>query len=491
MRRINSQINRARAVAAGLAATSGLVAAPGADAAPPEIGGRQPNIVFILADDLGWAELGCYGQTKIRTPNIDRIATEGIRFTQHYSGSPVCAPSRCTLLTGLHTGHAFIRDNHENGGWGPDEPEGQLELPEGTVTIGHLLQRAGYRTGVIGKWGLGGPGSSGEPNRQGFDHWYGYLCQRVAHNHYPTHLWRDGQREPLPGNTWGNLTGQLYAHDLMAADALRFIEQSRDDPFFLYIAFTIPHLAIQVPEDSLAEYSGQWPDPPYEGGKGYLPHPAPRAGYAAMITRMDRDVGRILELLSRLGLDRDTIVLFASDNGATYDIGGADSPFFESAGPLRGRKGSVWEGGIRVPLVARWPGRIAAGQIAEHVSASWDLLPTLTDLARTETPAGLDGISFAPTLLGDPGQQPHEYLYWEFPARGYSGQQAVRLGDWKGVRRRMHKGNTAVALFNLAEDVREQNDAAALHPEIVEQMERIMRDAHTPSEQFPMPVLDN
>ncbi|MHC4211358.1 MAG: arylsulfatase [Planctomycetota bacterium] len=484
---------RVIALAAALAAAGSTAAtgAPDAGATPQDPVRRKPNIVFILADDLGWAELGCYGQTKIRTPSIDRIAAEGIRFTQHYSGSPVCAPSRCVLLTGLHTGHAFVRDNREQGGWGPDEPEGQLELPAGTVTVGRLLQQAGYATAAIGKWGLGGPGSSGEPNRQGFDHWYGYLCQRVAHNHYPTHLWRNGRREELDGNVWGNLTGPQYAHDLMAAEALRFIEQNRDGPFFLYLAFTIPHLAIQVPDDALAEYRGAWPDPPYEGGKGYLPHPAPRAGYAAMVTRMDRDVGRILDLLRRLDLDRNTIVMFSSDNGATYDIGGADSPFFDSAGPLRGRKGSVWEGGLRVPLVARWPGRIAPGRGTDHVSAFWDLLPTLMDLAAAETPADLDGISYAPTLLGDRPQRRHAYLYWEFPSKGYSGQQAVRVGDFKGVRRRMHKGNTAVALYNLADDIGERTDVAALHPEVVQRMEQIMRDAHAPSRRFPMPLLDN
>jgi arylsulfatase len=480
---------RVLAFMAALATAGSLAAGPAPAASPPAAAGRRPNIIFILADDLGWAELGCYGQTKIRTPNIDRIAAEGIRFTQHYAGSPVCAPSRCVLLTGLHAGHALVRDNRENGGWGPDQPEGQLELTASTVTVGHLLQRAGYTTAVVGKWGLGGPGSTGEPNRQGFDHWYGYLCQRVAHNHYPTHLWRDGRRENLDGNTWGNPTGRRYAPDLMAADALRFIERNRDRPFFLYLAFTVPHLAIQVPDDALAEYRGAWPDPPYDGGKGYLPHPAPRAGYAAMVTRMDRDVGRILDLLTRLDLDDDTIVMFSSDNGATYDIGGADSPFFESCGPLRGRKGSVWEGGIRVPLVARWPDRIAPGRVTDHVSAFWDLLPTLMDLADLDPPAGLDGISFAPTLLGEGGQRASEYLYWEFP--GYSGQQAVRLGDWKGVRQQMRKGNTAIALFNLADDVGERNDVAPLHPEIVERIERIMREAHTPSRKFPMPLLDD
>jgi len=454
-----------------------------------EPGRERPNIVYILADDLGWAELGCYGQERIRTPHIDRIAAEGVRFTQHYAGAPVCAPSRCVLMTGAHPGHAIVRNNWEEGGWGPDQEEGQFPLPEGTRTLGTVLREAGYATCAIGKWGLGGPGTTGEPNRQGFDHFFGYLCQRVAHNHYPTHLWRNTERVELEGNVWGNLVGEQYAHDLMVEEALGFVRESAERPFFLYLPFHIPHLALQVPEDSLAGYAGAWEEEPYDGSKGYLAHPSPRAAYAAMITRMDRDVGRILDLLAELGIDGDTIVLFSSDNGATYDVGGADSPFFESSGPLRGSKGSVWEGGLRVPLVARWPGRIPAGSQSDHLSAFQDLLPTFADLAGAQPPAATDGISLLPTLLGVGWQREHDYLYWGFP--GYGGQQAVRLGDWKGVRRGMRDGNTDIALFDLARDVGEGHDLADDRPEVVARMEAIMRAAHVPSPDFPMPILDD
>ena len=456
---------------------------------------RKPNIIFVLADDLGYAELGCYGQQKIETPNLDRLAAQGMRFTQHYSGSPVCAPSRCTLLTGKHTGHAYIRDNREMGGWGPDEPEGQLPLPEGTTTLGTLLQREGYTTCAIGKWGLGGPDSSGHPNKQGFDHWYGYLCQRVAHNYYPTHLWRNDRKHMLEGNKYfsahqrlesvpddpsgyDRFKGVHYAPDLMAEEALAFIRKHKDQPFFVYYATPVPHAAIQVPEDSLERYRGHWEDPPYLGNKGYLPHPAPRAGYAAMVTRMDRDIGRILGLLDELGLTENTIVMFSSDNGPTFN-GGTDSAFFNSAGPLRGLKCSVYEGGIRVPLIARWPGRIKPGTTSEHVSAFWDVLPTIADIAGFVPPGDIDGISFAPTLLDRPGRQKrHDYLYWE-----YHGSQALRAGQWKAVRR---KGQEALELYNLKSDVGEQHNVANKNPETTTRLAELMKRARTESEHFPL-----
>lgn len=432
-----------------------------------------PNIVFILADDLGYGDLGCYGQRKIRTPHLDRMAAEGMRFTQFYAGAPVCAPSRCVLMTGKHLGHAHIRNNREV------KPEGQEPIPLEEITLAEVLGDVGYATAATGKWGLGGPGSTGDPNRQGFDLFFGYNCQRHAHNFYPTYLWRNQQRVPLEGNT-GGPTGKQYSHDLIVAEALRFVEENKDRPFFLYVPFTIPHLALQVPEDSLAEYQGQWPDPPYVGGKGYLPHPTPRAAYAAMISRMDRDIGRLLARLKELQLDERTLVMFSSDNGPTHDVGGADSPFFESAGPLRGLKGTVYEGGIRVPLIARWPGRIAAGKVSEHVGAFYDVLPTLAEVAGARPPAGLDGLSFLPTLLGLGGQTPHEFLYWEF--YGYGGQQAVRLGDWKGVRANLAKDRDApVELYNLKEDIGETRDQAAEHPEIVARIEEVLRREHTPS----------
>lgn len=434
----------------------------------------KPNIVFILADDLGYGDLGCYGQQKIRTPSLDRIAAEGIRFTQHYSGAPVCAPSRCVLMTGLHTGHSYIRDNREI------KPEGQEPIPADSVTIAKVLRQQGYATAAIGKWGLGPPGSSGDPNRQGFDLFFGYNCQRHAHNYYPRYLWRNDRRVELEGNVEGP-TGRQYSADLCTEEALRFIRENRSRPFFLYLPYTIPHLAIQVPDDSLAEYRGKWPDPPYTGDKGYQPHPAPRAGYAAMVTRLDRYVGRVLALLKELGLNDNTLVIFTSDNGPTYGrIGGADSEFFHSAGPLSGLKGTVSEGGIRVPMIARWPGKIPAGRVTDHVSAFWDVLPTLAEVAAVQPPPHGDGISFLPTLLGSGPQKQHEFLLWEF--YGYGGQQAVRMGDWKGVRQNCYKNpNGPIQLFNLRTDIAEQQNVASENPDIVKKIEQTMASQHTRS----------
>lgn len=451
-------------------------------AAPPD-SPVLPNIIYIMSDDLGYAEIGCYGQTKIHTPNIDQLAKAGCRFTQFYASAPVCAPCRCSLMTGLHTGHSFIRDNREI------QPEGQLAIPDAAVTIAERLKARGYTTGMIGKWGLGAPGSSGEPNAQGFDHWFGYLCQRQAHNHYPTHLWRNGQRVDLEGNTPGNLVGKHYAHDLMIDEAVSFISQHKDDPFFLYLPFHLPHVAIQVPEDSLAEYLGVLEDAPYDGSQGYLPHDTPHAGYAGMVTRLDAAVGRIVETIGQLGLSSNTLIVFTSDNGPTYArIGGADSEFFDSNGPLRGYKGSVWEGGIREPFIACWPGRIEPGSTCDIPYAAYDTFATLLDLAGDPSPPPTDGVSYAPAMFGQPDPPRHEYLFWEFP--GYGGQQAVRLGDWKGVRRDMHKGNLTVQLFNLAEDIGETTDVAAEHPDIVARIEKIMLQGGTISPEFPFPVLD-
>jgi arylsulfatase A len=482
----------------GLAAASGPVACR-----KEAVAAKRPNIVLILADDLGYGDLGSYGQTKIRTPHLDRIAAEGLRFTQHYSGSPVCAPARCTLLTGKHTGHAYVRDNDEmremGDVWNDPSLEGQRPLPEGTVTVGALLQRAGYRTGAIGKWGLGGPGTTGEPNRQGFDHFYGYLCQRQAHNFYPDHLWRNGEKEMLEGNAYFSprqkfpedkdpadprsydaYKGQTYSFDVMLDAALRFIRESQDRPFFLYFAPTIPHLALQVPEDSLAEYEGAFPETPYLGDKGYLPHPKPRAAYAAMITRMDRGIGRIMDLLRELGLDEDTLVFFTSDNGPTFDIGGADSPFFRSAGDFRGLKGSLYEGGIRIPLLARWPGTIAAGATSGHISAFWDFLPTLAELAGAATPADTDGLSFLPTLLGKAGKQKeHDYLYWEYARKS----QVVLIGRWKALRR---DPRSEIEVYDLERDPGELQNVAAHHAQIVARAREIMVSGRTESKYFPL-----
>ncbi len=479
---------------AGLGAAA--LALPIDQARPPA---RKPNIIYILADDLGVGELGCYGQQKIRTPNIDRIAAEGMRFTAHYSGSPVCAPSRCTLLTGMHTGHAYIRDNDEMESrgdvWHDLSLEGQRPLKAGTTTVGHVLQGAGYKTACIGKWGLGGPGSTGEPNRMGFDHFYGYLCQRIAHNHYPSYLWRNREKLPLKNTyvypheklpagldpndvkSYAKYIGTEFSADLMADEALGFIEANKAQPFFLYLAFTIPHMALQVPEDSLAEYLGTFPETPYLGQKDYLPHRAPRAAYAAMITRMDRHIGRVMQRVKDLGLDNDTVIMFSSDNGPTFN-GGTDSTFFESASGLRGLKQDVYEGGMRVPLVARWPGHIPKGQTSAHPSAFWDMMPTFAELAGVASPK-TDGVSFVPSLLGRPAAQtPRDYMYWEF-----QGRQAVRMKNWKAVRL---KPNRAIELYDLTADPAEHTDVAATHPDLVKAAEALFTSSRTESALFPL-----
>ena len=453
----------------------------------------KPNIIFILADDLGYGELGCYGQTKIKTPNLDRLAQQGMRFTQHYSGSPVCAPSRCTLLTGKHTGHAYIRANKEMGGWGPDEPEGQLPLPANTTTIATLLQSQGYATGGFGKWGLGGPGSTGHPNNQGFDHWYGYLCQRVAHNYYPTHLWRNNDKHILEGNEYfaahqklkeppqdksgyDRFQSKHYAPDLMIDEALQFVRSNKDKPFFLYYATPIPHAALQVPDDSVKPYLGMWEETQYLGNKGYLPHPTPRAAYAAMISRMDRDIGSLLSLLDELEIADNTIVIFTSDNGPTFN-GGTDSKFFNSAGPLRGLKASIYEGGIRVPLIVRWPGRIASGSKSDHVCAFWDFLPTLCKVSGIDSPVDIDGVSMLPTWLGQT-QAAHEYLYWE-----YRGNQVVRKGHWKAI---LKKNKEVIELYDLESDIAESKNVASENPELASELAKIMQSARTDSQHFPL-----
>jgi arylsulfatase A len=461
----------------------------------------KPNIVFILADDLGYGELGCYGQHKIRTPHLDRLAAEGIRFTQHYSGSPVCAPSRCTLLTGKHTGHAYIRDNDEMGErgdvWHDLSLEGQRPLLPGTATIGTSLKEAGYATGAVGKWGLGGPGSSGHPNSQGFDFFYGYLCQRVAHNYYPPYLWKNNSKEILKGNeyfyphqrfpqdkdphdraAYAPYSGKVYSSDRITEEALGFIRKQSARPFFLYLAFTIPHAALQVPEDSLREYERAFPETPYLGDKGYLPHQTPRAAYAAMVSRMDRSIGQVMALLQSLGIERNTLVLFSSDNGPTYN-GGTDSEFFRSARPLRGLKGSLYEGGIRVPLLARWPGRIKPGTTTDLPSAFWDMLPTLADLAGLRSSPDSDGISFLPTLLGRPGgQKRHDYLYWE-----YQGKQALRLRQWKAIRT---AGDQDWELYSLDDNIGETRNLAPENPGLIKEIAEAMTAARTESDLFPL-----
>lgn len=461
---------------------------------------QKPNIIFILADDLGYGELGCYGQQKIKTPNIDTLAIEGMKFTQHYSGSPVCAPSRCTLMTGKHTGHAYIRANdemNERGDvWHDPNIEGQRPLLPNTETIGRMMQRAGYVTGAIGKWGLGGPDDSGHPNKQGFDFWYGYLCQRVAHNYYPTHLWRNSEKDILEGNdyfyphqklpankdandpaSYQAYSAKQYSQDLMAKEALNFIEQNKDKPFFLYLPFIVPHASLQVPDDSLSDYEGKFPEIPYKGEKGYLPHRTPRAAYAAMITRMDREIGRIMDLLKELGLDENTLVIFTSDNGTAWGYGGTDPDFFNSSGGLRDFKGSVYEGGIRVPMIARWKGKIKPGTTSDHISAFWDFYPTFAEMVGSEIPDDIDGISLLPTLLNKK-QKKHDYLYWE-----YVGKQAIRMGKWKAVKPGIDK---EIELYDLENDMGEKNNVADQHPEIVAEIAELMKAARAESELFPL-----
>ncbi|MFC1636741.1 arylsulfatase [Planctomycetota bacterium] len=439
-------------------------------------GGRstkdKPNIIFIMADDLGYGDLGCYGQTQIKTPHIDRLATQGMRFTDHYAGSTVCAPSRCSLMTGLHTGHTYVRGNREI------KPMGQLPLLPDTVTIPKVLKKAGYATALIGKWGLGGPGSTGIPNKQGFDHFFGYLCQRHAHNYYPEFLFRNEDRIRLLGNKIANprLDGAgvavergQYSHDMIAREALQFIETNKDQPFFLYLAVTIPHAnneagrkGMEVPDYGI--YTDRdWPEP--------------QKGHAAMISRLDGDLGRIMETLRKSGIDKKTLVLFTSDNGPHRE-GGANPEFFDSNGPLRGNKRDLYEGGIRVPLIARWPGKVKPGTVSYHVSAFWDFLPTFTELAGVKHLPSGDGISMLPTLMGKPAKQKqHEFLYWEFHERG--SKQAVRMSDWKAVR---FGAGDKLELFNLKKDLGEEHDIADRHPDIVAKMEDYLKTARTESQ---------
>ena len=443
--------------------------------------GKRPNIIFIMADDLGWKELGCYGQKKIQTPNVDLLARQGMRFTDYYTGAPVCAPTRCVLMTGMHLGHAQVRGNKEitDGKW--DRFGGQWPLRAGTPTIATMLKQAGYVTGAFGKWGLGGVGTSGDPLKMGFDRFFGYNCQRHAHNYYPRYLVDDDRQRMLDGNDRG-LTGEHYAPQVIADELLKFIRQNRDKPFFVYYPSVIPHLALQVPEKELAAYRGKWAETPYRG-RSYLPHPEPRAAYAAMITFLDKQVGRILRLLDDLNLADNTIVFFTSDNGTTYLEGQVDFKFFDSVGPLRGLKGSAYEGGIREPMIVRWPGRIKPNSVSSLICGHVDAMATLADIASATPARETDGISCLPALLGrDDQQRKHEYLFWDFPE--YGGQLAVRMGKWKGVKSNLKKNPDAkLQLYDLATDIGETHDVAAQYPDVVAKIEKIMLDARTPLRQ--------
>jgi arylsulfatase A-like enzyme len=436
---------------------------------------KKPNIVLLLADDLGIGELGCYGQTKIQTPNIDRLAKDGMRFTQAYSPSPVCAPTRCGLLTGMSMGHAYIRDNKEI------QPEGQFPIPHDTVTVAEELKRAGYTTACIGKWGLGPVGSSGDPIKQGFDFFFGDNCQRVAHNQYPDHVWKNDQRIDLDGGGPQVVKGKHFAPDMMRDEAMNWLAENKDKPFFLYFSTTLPHVSLQAPPDAVAMYDGKFEEPETFPGKGsYVKCDAPRATYAAMVTRLDQHVGAILDQIEKLGLKDNTIVIFASDNGPTFRIGGADSAFFDSAQGRRGLKEEVYEGGIRVPLIARWPGHIEAGATSDLATVLYDLFPTFDELAGRQAPANIDGISLLPTLTGHGTQAAHPYLYFEFASHG--GQRALRQGNWKVVQTGLKKEpNAPVQLYDLASDPNESNDVAEKHPEVVTNLTNLMKKARTPA----------
>jgi arylsulfatase A-like enzyme len=424
---------------------------------------KKPNIIFIMADDLGYGDVGCYGQKKIKTPNIDALAKQGMRFTQAYAGSTVCAPSRCVLMTGKHTGHAHVRGN----ALVPLRPE--------DVTIAALLKGAGYITALIGKWGLGEPGTTGVPNKQGFDYFFGYLNQKHAHNYYPDHLWRNEEKVPLKGNVVENgvasKRGQ-YSADLFAEEALQFVEKNKDKPFFLYLALTSPHanneagkLGMEVPSDE-----------PYSK----MNWPQPQRNHAAMITRMDRDIGRLMAKLRELGIDDNTIVFFTSDNGP-HQEGGGNPFFFNSSGGLRGFKRSLHEGGVRVPMIVRWPGRIPADQTNHHVWAFWGFMPTAAELGGAETPKDIDGVSVVPTLLGKGKQRTHEFLYWEFHEGG--SKQAVRMGDWKAVR---NKIGAPLELYDLKKDLSEEKNVAVSHPDVVARIETYLKTARTDSPLWPL-----
>jgi len=426
----------------------------------------KPNIILITADDLGYGDLSCYGQRNFKTPHLDRLAAEGIRFTQAYAGSTVCAPSRCALMTGLHTGHARIRGN------------ANVNLRDEDVTVAEVLKRGGYKTAHIGKWGCATPGSSGEPHKQGFDHWFGYVTNNEAHNYYPEFLWKNGERFQLKNQVERGVSTNkaVYSPDLLTADALRFIEENQKEPFFLYLAYTQPHAnneagnkGMEVPD--YGEYANNdWPDP--------------EKGRAAMIAYMDRDIGRVMAKLNELQIDENTIVLFSSDNGP-HKEGGSDPDFHDCNGPLRGIKRDLYEGGIRVPLIARWPSRIKSGQTSDHICAHWDIMPTVAEIAGIEPPSQTDGISFAPTLLGDvptgAEQRQHEFLYWEFHERGF--QQAARMGRWKGL---LPKYGGKLELYDLVSDIGEARNIADQHPEIVAKIVTYLKTARSESADWPI-----
>lgn len=453
----------------------------------------RPNIVLILADDLGYNELGCYGQQIIKTPNIDKLASEGVRFTQFYSGSTVCAPSRCALLTGFHTGHAAIRDNAEIGKW--QDYLGQMSLPAKTVTIGSILKDAGYSNACIGKWGLGGPGSDGVPQKQGFDYFYGYLCQRHAHNYYPSFLYENNIVDSLPNSgimphqqLTGNLLadssylayeGNAYSQELITGKALEFISKNAESPFFLYLTYSLPHLALQVPDKFRLNYS-HLHDVPYTGERGYFPNRYPHATYAAMISCFDHYVGMIMSELERLNLSENTLIIVTSDNGATFRIGGADPEFFHSNYPFRGYKTDLYEGGIRVPFIARWKGHTSQGIVSDLVCAGWDIPATLSEAAGISKIPRNDGISFLPELTGKKQVTRHRYLYWEFYGKGR--MRSMRYGKWKAVEFNPGEANERFELYNLSTDISETTDISSSNKRMVRKFKKLFGKCRSYSE---------
>lgn len=449
-------------------------------------GRSKPNIIYILADDLGYGDLSCYGQQHFRTPVLDGLAATGIRFTQHYAGSPVCAPSRAALMTGRDPGHGRVRGNFEKGpqGFGAGYP-----LEDQDVTVAEVLKMAGYRTALIGKWGLGMTGTSGAPEKQGFDYMYGFLNQAHAHYQFPDYLHRNGKKEMLPENAGGK-RGR-YSNDIFTSEALAYLDkQKKDQPFFLYLAYVTPHAELIVPEDSLFNrFKGRFPEKPFAGGKqgsngkenfgAYASQAYPAAAYATMVVRLDRDIGKVMAQLKKRGLADNTLVMFSSDNGS-HKEGGADPGHHQSNGKLRGAKRDVYEGGIRVPFLVHWPAQIRQGRVSQHLSAFWDLMPTVAELANVDLKkAGIktEGRSFAPTLLGnDRAQQQHPYLYWEFHENKFT-DQALRLGRWKGLR---HDPAGEIELYDLQTDLTETNNVAAAHPQVVAQIKEALAKARTP-----------
>lgn len=440
-----------------------------------------PNIIYILADDLGYGDLSCYGQQRFTTPNIDKLASEGVKFTNHYAGSSVSAPSRCSLMTGLHTGHGTFRENRSL------VTGKRIDLTDEDITIAQVLKDKGYATGAFGKWGLGTEGSEATPNKKGFDSFVGFIDQEDAHNHYPAFLYRNEDKFTIPENQNGNCG--VYANDIFTEETKKFITDNKDKPFFVYLPYTIPHAELLVPDEDLNPQIGKFdPETPYAPDpiKTYRHQMTPHAAFVGMMTRMDNQIGEIMALLKELGLDENTIVMFSSDNGP-HDVGGADPAYFNGGGGFKGIKRDLYEGGIRVPFIARWKGVIEEGKVSDHVSAFWDIMPTLCEISGTELPRTTDGISLLPTLVGgDKKQMEHENLYWEYISKKRV-LQAVRMGDYKAVK---HGLDRPIEIFNIIEDAGETKDLAAKHPELVKKAEELFVKMRVPSKEFPAPDLD-